>query len=50
MFLFGWLNPKSKNNPKALVVESSMFKVSTGFAAGALLVMGIIAALYIAYW
>lgn len=48
--LFGLLDPKSKNNPKALEAESSMFRVSTGFAAGALIVLGILAALYIAYW
>jgi SSS family solute:Na+ symporter len=50
MILFGLLDPGSKDNPKALKVESSMFKISTGFAAGILLLMGIIAALYIVYW
>jgi solute:Na+ symporter, SSS family len=48
--LFGLLDRKSKDNPKSLEVESSMFRVSTGFAAGALIVLGILAALYIAYW
>lgn len=50
ILLFGWLDPKSKNNPKALEVDAKMFRVSTGFAAGALLVLGILAALYIVYW
>lgn len=50
IFLFGILDPKSKNNPKALETDRSMFKVSTGFMAGALLVMGILAALYIVFW
>jgi SSS family solute:Na+ symporter len=50
IILFGLLDPKSKENPKALQVEKSMFKVSTGFMAGILIVMGIIAALYIVYW
>jgi len=50
IILFGLFDPKSKDNPKALKVEASMFKVSTGFAAGILLVLGILAALYIAYW
>ncbi|HMK24708.1 MAG TPA: sodium/sugar symporter [Chitinophagaceae bacterium] len=50
IILFGLFDPKSKDNPKALEVEASMFKVSTGFAAGLLLVLGILAALYIAYW
>jgi solute:Na+ symporter, SSS family len=50
MVFFGLADPKSKNNPKALDVEASMFKMSTGFVAGALIVLGILAALYIAYW
>ncbi len=50
ILFFGLIDPKSKDNPKALEVERSMFKVSTGFAAGILLVLGILAALYIAYW
>jgi SSS family solute:Na+ symporter len=48
--LFGLLDPRSKENPKALEVESSMFKVSMGFAVGALIVIGVLAALYIVYW
>lgn len=48
--LFGLLDPKSKDNPRALQVEKSMFRVPTGFAVGLLLVMGILAALYIVYW
>lgn len=48
--LFGLLDPKSKNNPKALEVESSIFKVPTSFAVWTLLLLGVIAALYIANW
>jgi SSS family solute:Na+ symporter len=48
--LFGLLDPKSKENPKALRVESSMFRMSTGFLAGVVFVMAILAALYIVYW
>lgn len=50
MLLFGLADPRSKENPKALEVESSMFRVSMGFAIGAVIVMGILAALYIVYW
>lgn len=50
IILFGLLDPKSKNNPKALETDSSMFKVSTWFMIGALIVMGILAALYIVFW
>ena len=48
--LFGLLDPKSKNNPKALEVDRSMFKVSTGFLIGVIIVSAIIAALYIVFW
>jgi SSS family solute:Na+ symporter len=36
--------------PNGLEVDTSMFKLSGGFAAGALIVLGIIAALYTIYW
>jgi SSS family solute:Na+ symporter len=36
--------------PNGLVVDKSMFKMSPGFAAGSLIVLGIIAALYTIYW
>jgi solute:Na+ symporter, SSS family len=50
MVLFGLIDPKTKDNPKALSVESSMFRVSPGFVIGSLIVTGILAALYIVYW
>jgi len=37
-------------NPKGLEIDATMFKTSTGFAVGALIVLGIIAALYTIYW
>ena len=43
-------DPKSKNNPKAMEVDTSMFKTSQPFAIGALLVIGVLAALYIVFW
>jgi SSS family solute:Na+ symporter len=50
IIIFGLLDPKSKNNPKALEVKASMFRLPAGFAVGVLLVLGVIAALYLAYW
>ncbi|HET6722524.1 MAG TPA: sodium/sugar symporter [Chitinophagaceae bacterium] len=50
IILFGLLDPKSKDNPKALEVDSSMFKMSTGFLVGVVIVSAILAALYIVYW
>src|SRR5687767_172373 len=36
--------------PNGLLVDTSMFKLSSGFAAGCLLVLGILVALYTIYW
>jgi SSS family solute:Na+ symporter len=50
IILFGLLDPKSKDNPKALKVERSMFGMSTGFLIGVVVVSALLAALYIVYW
>jgi len=50
MVIMTLLDPKSKDNPKGLEVDSSMFKTSGGFAIGAILVCGILAALYTVFW
>lgn len=48
--LFGLLDPKSKNNPKALEIDTTTFRVSMSFIIGILIVVGITAALYIVFW
>lgn len=48
MVLLSLLGPKE--NPKGLEVDSSMFKPKGGFAIGAVIVFGILAALYIVFW
>jgi len=50
MVIISLVDPKSKNNPKAMEVDVSMFKTSQTFAIGALLIVGILAALYIVFW
>ncbi len=40
----------SKDTNKGLEIDASMFKVSNSFAVGALLVLGILTALYTAFW
>ncbi|WP_217604129.1 sodium/sugar symporter [Chitinophaga sp. GbtcB8] len=50
MVVMTLLDPKSKNNPKGLEVDGSMFKTSGTFAVGAILVCGILAALYTVFW
>jgi SSS family solute:Na+ symporter len=43
-------DPKSKNNPKGLELEAEMFEVSTGFTVTALLICGILTALYTVFY
>ena len=50
MVIISLLDKSSKNNPKGLEIDNSMFKVSNGFAVGVLLVLGILTALYTAFW
>ena len=48
IILFGLMG--RKDNPKALEVDRSMFRMSTGFLIGVVVVTAIIAALYIVFW
>ena len=50
MVVVSLLDPKSKDNNKGLEIDSSMFKVSNGFAVGALLILGILTVLYTIFW
>jgi SSS family solute:Na+ symporter len=50
MILLGLLDSKSKENPKAIQIDSSMFKLSPGFLTGTVIVTAVLAALYIVYW
>ncbi len=50
MILISLIDPKRNDESKSVQIESSMFKVSNGFLAGAVLIFGIIAALYLVYW
>jgi solute:Na+ symporter, SSS family len=50
MIVISLLDPKGKDNPKGLEIDSSMFKVSSGFAIGAVVVCSILTALYTFFW
>jgi SSS family solute:Na+ symporter len=50
MYIISMIDNKRKVQSKGLDVDRSMFKVSTSFAIGSLIVVGILAALYMAYW
>jgi SSS family solute:Na+ symporter len=50
MFIISMLELKGRANPKGLEIDRSMFKTSPGFTVGALLVVGILIALYSIFW
>ncbi|RAJ87751.1 SSS family solute:Na+ symporter [Chitinophaga dinghuensis] len=50
MVIITLANPKSANNPKGLAIDASMFKPSLGFTVGAVLICGILMALYTVFW
>jgi solute:Na+ symporter, SSS family len=50
MWLISIADADSVNNPKGLEIDANMFKMSNGFAAGAMIVVGILTALYTIFW
>lgn len=50
MVIMSLLDPKSKNNPQGLEVDSEMFKPNQAFTIGAIIILGILSALYIVFW
>jgi SSS family solute:Na+ symporter len=50
MVIMSLADRKSKNNPKGLEIDAAMFKPKGAFAVGAVIVCGILAALYIVFW
>jgi SSS family solute:Na+ symporter len=49
MVIISLVKPKEEGAGE-VEVSTDMFKISGGFAAGVLLVSGVIAALYMVYW
>jgi SSS family solute:Na+ symporter len=50
MVIISLFENRNGNNPKGLEIDKSMFKPQPSFIVGAVLVMGIITALYTIYW
>jgi len=50
MYLISMYENRKGVKPHGLEVDTRMFKMSPGFAAGALIVCGILTALYTIYW
>jgi solute:Na+ symporter, SSS family len=50
MYIISTVELKGRDNPKGLEIDRSMFRTSPGFTIGALIVTGILAALYTVFW
>ncbi len=50
MIIMSLLDRKSKDQPRTIEIDTSMFRVSAGFAVGSVLIIGILTALYTVFW
>ncbi|WP_029274944.1 sodium/sugar symporter [Pedobacter borealis] len=50
MVIISLFENKNSVNPKGLEIDSKMFKTTTGFAVGSLIIIGLLVALYSIYW
>ena len=50
MIAMSLINPKKENDTHAIEVDKSMFRITTGFAIGSIIIMGILLALYTVFW
>lgn len=50
MIIISLVEGKGKDHPNSIEVEKDLFETSTGFKIGALIILGITAALYIVFW
>ncbi|ARS39271.1 sodium transporter [Sphingobacteriaceae bacterium GW460-11-11-14-LB5] len=50
MYIISMLSNKAEAEAKGLAIDAKMFKTSTSFAVGALIIIGLLVALYSVYW
>ena len=50
MYIISTIDNRKGITPHGMIIENKMFRLSPGFAAGVLIVCGILAALYTLYW
>ncbi len=50
MVITSLIDKKGRDNVRAIEIDSTMFRTSRSFAIGALLIVGILTALYIVFW
>ena len=50
MIVISLVKPKSEKDSHSIIMDTSAFKVSTGFVIGSVIICGILAALYSVFW
>ncbi len=50
MISMSLLMPKKENDTHAIEIDTSMFKITSGFAIGSIIIVGILSALYTVFW
>jgi SSS family solute:Na+ symporter len=50
MIVISLADRKTKYNPKALIIDTSLFRCSPGFIVGSVIIIGILSALYTVFW
>ncbi|MFT4155233.1 sodium/sugar symporter [Parafilimonas sp.] len=50
MIIMSLADKRTKHNPKALEIDTGMFRCSPAFIAGSVIIIGILAALYTVFW
>jgi SSS family solute:Na+ symporter len=50
MYIISTIETRKGVHPHGLEIDPRMFKTSSGFAVGALIIVGLLVALYTAYW
>lgn len=50
MIAMSLINPKKENDTHVIEVDTSLFKITPGFAFGSIIILGILVALYTVFW
>jgi SSS family solute:Na+ symporter len=50
MYVISTVENRKGVKPHSLEIDTSMFKTSTGFAVGSLIIIGLLIALYTMFW
>ena len=50
MIAMSIINPRKESDTHIIEVDTSMFRITTGFAIGSIIIMGILLALYTVFW